>query len=83
MFQLVGSRMWDATDCQMYPLISHEKLYVIHLGLLERDLKLKVQSKYPLILKLSFGLIPKIWMLKTFTFDLSSQNMADPHGLNF
>lgn len=52
MFQLVGSRMWDATDGQMCTLISHEKLYLIHLGLFERDFKLKVLSKYPPILKL-------------------------------
>lgn len=52
MFQLVDSRLWDAADGQMYTLIGHEKLYLIHLGLLERDLKLKDQPKYPSILKL-------------------------------
>lgn len=46
MFQLVGSRLWDAADGQMYTLIGHEKLYLIHLGLLER-LEAKGSAKIP------------------------------------
>lgn len=79
-FQLVGSRMWYETDGQMYSLISHETFYLINFALLERYFKvlIKTLSNFGT----SFGLISQIWLLMSFTFDLSSQNMAGPHGLN-
>lgn len=80
MFQLVGSRLWDIANGQMYTLISHEKFYLIHLGLLERDLK--DWPKYPSILKLFFDSVPKLWISKSFTFDISNQNTSSCCGLN-
>lgn len=80
MFQLVGSRLWDITNGQMYTPISREILYLIHFGLLERDLK--DRPKYPFILKLFFDSVPKLWISKSFIFDISNQNTSGSCSLN-